>query len=82
MLQRAPPYVQVAQTGPAPVETSYTVDVCCLAQKIKASALVLHAREDVVGPFEQGRQLSAVIPTAQCIPLDSKSRFFLGTARA
>ena len=47
-----------------------------LAQ-IRKPTLVLHAREDNVVPFEEGRRLAASIPGAEFVELDSKNHILL-----
>lgn len=58
-------------------KASYSIDVSNLASKIDIPTLVLHAREDAVVSFEQGRRLAALIPDAQFAPLDSKNHVLL-----
>jgi pimeloyl-ACP methyl ester carboxylesterase len=47
-----------------------------LAQ-IRAPTLVLHARNDGVVPFEEGRFLATEIPGARFVPLDSRNHILL-----
>lgn len=56
---------------------SYSLDVSDKAAEISVPTLVLHAREDAVVSFEQGRRLAALIPNARFIPLDSKNHVLL-----
>jgi pimeloyl-ACP methyl ester carboxylesterase len=44
----------------------------CLA-KIRAPTLVLHASEDAVVPFNEGRAMAAAIPGAQFLALESRN---------
>lgn len=53
------------------------VDVTDLASKVAAQTLVLHARDDVVVPFEEGRRLAALIPEARFVPLEGRNHILL-----
>ena len=55
----------------------YDLDVTALARRVAAPSLVLHARDDGVVPFEQGRQLAALIPGAEFSPLESRNHLLL-----
>jgi pimeloyl-ACP methyl ester carboxylesterase/DNA-binding CsgD family transcriptional regulator len=50
--------------------TFYHIDVTDDAPRVRAPTLVLHARDDAVIPFEEGRVLSSLIPDARFVPLD------------
>jgi pimeloyl-ACP methyl ester carboxylesterase/DNA-binding CsgD family transcriptional regulator len=52
-------------------------DVRDLARSLHVPALVLHARDDAVTPFEEGRLLAALIPGAQFVPLDGHNHVLL-----
>jgi pimeloyl-ACP methyl ester carboxylesterase/DNA-binding CsgD family transcriptional regulator len=52
-------------------------DVRDLARSLHVPALVLHARDDAVTPFEEGRLLAALIPGAQFVPLDGRNHVLL-----
>lgn len=52
-------------------------DISALAPRVSCPTLVLHAREDMRVPFEQGRALAAAIPGARFVPLDSENHFLL-----
>lgn len=64
------------------VESSARVDVRDLAKKIQAPALVVHARQDALVPFEEGRQLAALIPGARFVLLEGKNHILLETEPA
>lgn len=51
----------------------YQIDVTELAEKVTVPTLVLHARNDAAIPFEEGRLLAALIPTARFVPLESRN---------
>ena len=55
------------------VETTHTIDVSHLCEKVRVPTLVLHARDDACVPFEEGRMLAALIPGARFVPLDSRN---------
>lgn len=55
----------------------YRIDVTDLARQVTAPTLVLHSREDAAIPFEEGRLLAALIPSARFVPLDSKNHILL-----
>ena len=63
-------------------EESGNVDVLHLLPQVSVPTLVLHARDDARVPFEQGRQLAALIPNAEFVPLDSKNHLPLETEPA
>jgi DNA-binding CsgD family transcriptional regulator len=53
------------------------VDVTEQASQVSAPTLVLHAREDAVAPFEEGRRLAAQIPDARFVPLQGRNHILL-----
>jgi pimeloyl-ACP methyl ester carboxylesterase/DNA-binding CsgD family transcriptional regulator len=55
----------------------YTADVRALAPQIRCPTLVLHPREDLRVPFEEGRSLARLIPGARFVPLDSRNHILL-----
>jgi pimeloyl-ACP methyl ester carboxylesterase/DNA-binding CsgD family transcriptional regulator len=50
---------------------NYAMDVKAQCALLECPALVLHAREDQMVGFEQGRKLAAWIPGARFVPLES-----------
>jgi pimeloyl-ACP methyl ester carboxylesterase/DNA-binding CsgD family transcriptional regulator len=52
-------------------------DVRELAPNLQVPTLVLHARDDAVTPFEEGRLLAALIPRAQFVPLEGRNHILL-----
>jgi pimeloyl-ACP methyl ester carboxylesterase len=54
-----------------------SIDVTDLAQQIRCPVLVLHARDDVRMPFEEGRLIAALIPGARFVPLESRNHVLL-----
>jgi DNA-binding NarL/FixJ family response regulator len=41
--------------------------------QIRCPALVLHAREDAIIPFDEGRLVASLIPGARFVPLESRN---------
>ena len=60
-------------------QASYDTDVTELARQVSVPTLVMHARDDAVAPFEEGRRLAALIPGARFLPL-SGGTHIIGTA--
>lgn len=55
----------------------YNIDVSRSAPKVSAPTLILHARDDAMVDFEQGRKLAALIPNAFFVPLEGKNHLLL-----
>jgi pimeloyl-ACP methyl ester carboxylesterase/DNA-binding CsgD family transcriptional regulator len=53
--------------------TFFEIDVTDAAPNVRAPTLVLHARDDAVIPFEEGRVLSSLIPDAHFVPLEGRN---------
>ncbi len=64
------------------VETTYQMDVTAEAKSIRVPTLVLHARDDARVPFEEGRQLAALIPSARFVPLEGRNHILLSNEPA
>ena len=64
------------------LEAFHDVDVTDLARKLRVPTLVLHARGDARVPFDEGRQLAALIPGARFVPLDSDNHVLLDSEPA
>jgi DNA-binding CsgD family transcriptional regulator len=47
------------------------------ARSVASPALVLHARDDAVVPFAEGRRLATLIPGARFVPLESRNHILL-----
>jgi pimeloyl-ACP methyl ester carboxylesterase/class 3 adenylate cyclase len=56
---------------------SSQIDVIELAKQVKAPTLVLHARQDALTSFTEGRLLAETIPGARFVLLDSKNHLLL-----
>ena len=59
------------------LEAFHEVDVTALARQLQVPTLVLHARGDARVPFDEGRQLAALIPGARFVPLQSDNHVLL-----
>lgn len=55
-------------------ETWGSVDIRALLPQVSCPTLVLHARDDGITPFEEGRNLAIAIPGARFVALDSRNR--------
>lgn len=55
----------------------YASDVSELAAGITVPTLVLHARDDALVPFEEGRHLASLIPGAKFVSLNSANHILL-----
>jgi pimeloyl-ACP methyl ester carboxylesterase/DNA-binding winged helix-turn-helix (wHTH) protein len=53
------------------------IDVTALAPQVRAPTLVLHAIGDAACPFDQGRELAALVPGARFVPLASRNHVLL-----
>lgn len=73
-------------TSPANVSgllrTFWEFDVREIAPQVRSPTLVLHARQDGVIPFEEGRSLAGLIPGACFVPLESRNHVLLDTEPA
>ena len=52
-------------------------DVTALLAQVSVPTLVMHARDDAVVPFDQGRRLAAGVPGARFVPLASRNHLIL-----
>jgi DNA-binding CsgD family transcriptional regulator len=55
----------------------YSVDVTDLARTVMVPTLVMHARDDAVVAFDEGRNLASLIPGAKFASLDSANHILL-----
>ncbi|TXL74132.1 alpha/beta fold hydrolase [Vineibacter terrae] len=53
------------------------VDIRSLLPQVRCPTLVLHARDDGITPFEEGRRLAIAIPGARFVALDSRSHLLI-----
>jgi pimeloyl-ACP methyl ester carboxylesterase len=81
-------YTELARVTATPenaamMETAFfNIDVTHLAPHVKVPTLILHARNDAMCPFEEGRLMAALIPGARFIPLESNNHILLETEPA
>jgi DNA-binding CsgD family transcriptional regulator len=52
-------------------------EVTAEAAEVRVPTLVLHAREDALVPFAEGRRLATLIPGARLVPLQSRNHILL-----
>jgi pimeloyl-ACP methyl ester carboxylesterase/DNA-binding CsgD family transcriptional regulator len=52
-------------------------DVTDTAKLVSTPTLVLHARDDALAPYSEGRLLATLIPGARLVPLDSRNHVLL-----
>lgn len=64
------------------LEHLHRIDVVTLAETLQVPTLVMHSRGDARVPFEEGRQLAALIPGARFVPLESRNHVLLSTEPA
>jgi pimeloyl-ACP methyl ester carboxylesterase len=53
------------------------IDVVDLLSQVKVPTLVLHCRDEICVPFEEGRLLAAEIPGARFVPLEGRNHLLL-----
>jgi DNA-binding NarL/FixJ family response regulator len=53
------------------------VDVSDLAERVTVPTTVIHAREDAVVPFDEGRRVAAAIPGASFVPIEGRNHILL-----
>jgi pimeloyl-ACP methyl ester carboxylesterase/DNA-binding CsgD family transcriptional regulator len=58
-------------------EAFYALDVTDLARRVQVPTLILHARNDAMIPFEEGRRLAGLIPESRFVPLDSRNHILV-----
>jgi pimeloyl-ACP methyl ester carboxylesterase/DNA-binding CsgD family transcriptional regulator len=51
----------------------FNTDLSDSVSRVRVDTLVLHAREDPIIPFNEGRTLASLIPNAQFVPLESRN---------
>jgi pimeloyl-ACP methyl ester carboxylesterase/DNA-binding CsgD family transcriptional regulator len=65
------------ETAAAILEILHQLDVTSLAEAVRVPTLVLHARGDGCVPFEEGRRLAALMPTARFVPLANRNHVLM-----
>lgn len=64
------------------VRAFYTINVQPVAPLVRVPTLVMHAQNDALVPFEEGRLLAALIPGARFVPLQSQNHILLADESA
>lgn len=64
------------------LRTYWLADVLEIVPRVQSPTLVLHARQDAVIPFEEGRLIAGLIPGARFVPLESRNHVLLNTEPA
>jgi pimeloyl-ACP methyl ester carboxylesterase/DNA-binding CsgD family transcriptional regulator len=59
------------------VEALYQLDVTAAAKNVRVPTIILHSCEDARVPFEEGRRLATLIPSARFVPLESQNHVLL-----
>jgi pimeloyl-ACP methyl ester carboxylesterase len=65
------------ENAAALIKIGYHIDVTTLAESVQTPTLIFHARGDAGVPFDEGRRLAALIPSARFVPLDSRNHMLL-----
>jgi pimeloyl-ACP methyl ester carboxylesterase/DNA-binding CsgD family transcriptional regulator len=58
------------------------LDVSSRAPSVDVPTLVMHARDDAVVPFDEGRLIAGAVPGAQFVPLEGRNHVLLETEPA
>jgi pimeloyl-ACP methyl ester carboxylesterase/DNA-binding CsgD family transcriptional regulator len=64
------------------LEMLYQLDVTAEAERVRVPTLVMHTRDDARVPFEEGRRLAALIPSARFVPLEGRNHVLLSNEPA
>lgn len=59
------------------LQTTVQMDVARLAEQIRCPTLILHPTQDGRIPFEEGRVLASLIPSARFVPLQGRNHILL-----
>jgi pimeloyl-ACP methyl ester carboxylesterase/DNA-binding CsgD family transcriptional regulator len=57
----------------------YVTDLREAARQVHCPTLILHAREDSLVPFDQGRSTATLVPRARFVPLESRNHLVLNS---
>jgi pimeloyl-ACP methyl ester carboxylesterase/DNA-binding CsgD family transcriptional regulator len=52
-------------------------DVLGVVPQVQCPTLVMHARDDAIVPFDEGRRIASLIPGARFVPLESRNHVLL-----
>jgi pimeloyl-ACP methyl ester carboxylesterase/DNA-binding CsgD family transcriptional regulator len=64
------------------VRSLWEADIREFLPQVRCPTLVLHAREDAIVPFEEGRLVASLIPGARFVPVESRNNVLLDTEPA
>jgi pimeloyl-ACP methyl ester carboxylesterase/DNA-binding CsgD family transcriptional regulator len=64
------------------IRAYWTIDLRDIAPRVRCPTLVLHARQDALIPFEEGRSMAALIPGARFVPLESRNHVLMDSEPA
>jgi pimeloyl-ACP methyl ester carboxylesterase len=64
------------------IKTFWELDVRDIVRQVRCPTLVLHARQDAIIPFDEGRLVASLIPGARFVPLESRNHLLLDTEPA
>jgi pimeloyl-ACP methyl ester carboxylesterase/DNA-binding CsgD family transcriptional regulator len=71
------PLTTSAATAGAISRANSTIDVQTEARRVQCPALVLHARNEMRIPFEEGRLIAALIPGSRFVTLESRNHLMV-----
>src|SRR5919204_1614170 len=61
------------ENATALVQAYFEADALDVVPQVRCPTLVFHAREDAIIPFEEGRLVASLIPSARFVPLESRN---------
>jgi pimeloyl-ACP methyl ester carboxylesterase/DNA-binding CsgD family transcriptional regulator len=64
------------------LQSFWEVDMSGIAPQVRCPTLVVHARNDSVIPFEEGRKIASLIPQARFLPVESRNHLLVSTEPA
>lgn len=64
------------------MEVFATIDVTEIAPLVRCPTLVMHSRDELRVPMSNARELAALIPGSQLVPLESRNHILSGTEHA
>src|SRR3954471_9383613 len=70
------------ENAAALVQAYFEADVLDQVPLVRCPTLVLHAREDAIIPFEEGRLVASLIPGARFVPIESRNHILQETEPA
>ena len=59
------------------LQAFHEADVLDIAPHVRCPTLVMHARDDAIIPFDEGRRVASLIPGARFVPLESRNHVLL-----